>query len=89
MTNYTYITDFETGLRNGYIRVADRKEGDYIAHPESLKGIRGNARKAMELFKRKGCTHYTTQDYQMSNSTQYCFTVYRGYKEVNNEQSKT
>lgn len=81
MTNYTYVTDFETGLRRGYIRVADRTESEKIALPESLEGIRGNARKAMELFKCKGCTHYTTQDYQ-SDSTHYCFTVYRGYKEA-------
>lgn len=80
MANYTYITDFETGLRRGYICVADRKEGEYIALPETLKGLRGNLRKALEKFAKQGCTHYTMQDYQ-SNSTQYCFTVYRGYKE--------
>lgn len=80
MTKYTYITSFETGMRRGYIRVAERKESEFISLPESLKGIRGNARWAMEKFKRNGCTHYTMQDYQ-SNSTQYCLTVYRGYKE--------
>lgn len=80
MTNYTFITDFCTGYSRGYIRVADRAEGDYIALPESLKGIRGNARKALDLFKRKGCTHYTITNQQHCHSTQYCYTVYRGYR---------
>ena len=87
MEIYSYITSFETGLRRGYIRVADRKESEYIALPESLKGIRGNTRRAMELFKRKGCTHYTMQDYQ-SNSTQYCLTIYRGYRKCTCQNCK-
>lgn len=81
MTNYTYITDFETGLRRGYIRVADRKVSDYIAIPDTLKGIRGNLRGALKKFIAQGCTHYTIQDLQYKNSTQYCFTIYSGYKE--------
>lgn len=89
MTSYGIITVYATGLKRGYIRIADRTESDKIALPESLKGIRGNARKALELFKRKGCTHYTVEQSQLINSTQYCFTVYRGYKELNHEQSKT
>lgn len=81
MTNYTYITDYLTGLRRGYIRVENRKESDYIAIPESLKGIRGNLRWALEKFIAQGCTHYTTQDLQLAHSAQYCYTLYRGYKE--------
>lgn len=73
---------FVTGLRHGYIRVADRKEGDYIAIPATLKGIRGNLRWALQKFIAQGCTHYTIQNLQFENSTQYCFTVYRGYKEA-------
>ena len=73
---------FVTGLRRGYIRISDRKEGDFIAIPESLKGIRGNLRWALEKFRQQGCTHYTVEDRQYPNSTSYCFTVYRGYKEV-------
>lgn len=82
MTNYTYITDYLTGLRRGYIRVADRTESEKIAIPESLKGIRGNLRWALEKFIAQGCTHYTTQDLQLAHSAQYCYTVYLGYKEV-------
>lgn len=81
MTNYTYITDFETGLRRGYIRVADRMESEKIAIPKSLKGIRGNLRCALEKFIAQGCTHYTVQNLQCINSTQYCFAIYTGYKE--------
>ena len=73
---------FVTGLRRGYIRVADRKMSDYIAIPATLKGIRGNLRFALEHFIANGCTHYTIQNLQYKNSTQYCFTVYRGYKEA-------
>ena len=72
---------FVTGLRRGYIRVADRKESDYIAIPATLKGIRGNLRGALEKFANQGCTHYTVEQRQLDHSTQYCFTVYRGYKE--------
>ena len=72
---------FVTGLRRGYICVANRKEGEYIALPESLKGLRGNLRKALEKFAKQGCTHYTIQDLQLAHNSQYCYTVYRGYKE--------
>lgn len=80
MTKYTCITVYITGLRSGYIRISDRKESDFIAIPATLKGIRGNLRWALEKIIAQGCTHYTTQDYQ-TDSTQYCFTIYRGYKE--------
>lgn len=82
MTNYTCITNHITGLRRGYISVKNRKESDYIAIPATLKGIRGNLRCALEKFIAQGCTHYTTQDIQLAHSSQYCFTVYSGYKEV-------
>lgn len=72
---------FVTGLRRGYIRVADRVESDFIAIPSTLKGMRGNIRWALEKFSALDCTHYTVQNYQ-SDSVQYCFTVYRGYKEA-------
>lgn len=73
---------FVTGLRRGYIRVADRKESDFIAIPPTLKGIRGNLRWALEKFIAIGCTHYTVEDRQYPDSAHYCFTVYRGYKEA-------
>lgn len=82
MTNYTYITYFETGLRRGYIRVTDRNESDYIAIPATLKGIRGNLRCALKKFIAQSCTHYTIQDLQLAHSTQYCYTVYCGSKEA-------
>lgn len=81
MTNYTYITKYLTGLRRGYIRVADRTESEKTAIPESLKGIRGNLRAALEDFAQQGCTHYTVEQRQLKTSTQYCYTLYRGYKE--------
>ena len=75
------ITSYETGLRRGYIRVADRKVSDYIAIPATLDGIRGNLRFALKKFIAQGCTYYTVQNLQYKNSTKYCFTVYNGYKE--------
>ena len=72
---------FVTGLRRGYIRVADRKESDFFAIPSTLKGLRGNLRWALEKFIASGCTHYTIQNLQYENSKQYYFMVYRGYKE--------
>lgn len=91
MTKYTYITDFVTGLRRDYITISKRNESEYMALPglEQLKGIRGNIRKALTKFNTAGCSHYTIQDLQVANSSLYSFTIYRGYKEVNNEQSKT
>lgn len=76
------ISSFETGLRRGYIRVAERKESELIPMPETLKGFRGNKRKALEKFANSNCTHYTVEERQLANSTKYCFTVYNGYKEV-------
>ena len=75
-----YITNHITGLRRGYIRVENRKESDYIAIPATIDGIRGNLRFALKKFIVQGCTHYTIQNLQYKNSTQYCFTVYNGYK---------
>lgn len=92
MAKYEYITNFVTGLRREYILVSKRNESKYIALPglDDLKGIRGNIRKALTKFNIEGCTHYTIQDLQLDHSAQYCYTVYRGYKEVdNNDQSKT
>lgn len=73
---------FVTGLRRGSIHVADRKESDFIVIPATLKGIRGNLRCALEKFIQQGCTHYTVEHRQYPDSTSYCFTVYRGYKEA-------
>lgn len=83
MTKYTYITNFVTGLRREYILVSKRNESKFIALPglDDLKGIRGNIRKALTKFNMERCTHYTIQDLQLANSSQYCYTVYRGYKE--------
>lgn len=76
------ITSFETGIRRGYISVADRKESELIPLPETLKGIRGNKRKALEKFANRKCTHYTIEERQLANSTQYCFTKFCGYRRL-------
>lgn len=79
---FEYISCFETGLRRGYIRVAERVESDYKPVPGTVKGLRGNFRWAMEKAQAVGATHYTTENGQLWNSSQYCFTVYRFYKGV-------
>lgn len=77
-----YLGIFSTGLRRGYIRVADRRESDYKPVPATVDGLRGNIRWAMQAAQRAGATHYTTENGQQYNSTQYCYTVYRFYKGV-------
>lgn len=76
---------FVTGSRRGYVRVAERgKETPLMVIPTSLKGLRGNMRKALEYFQSKGATHYTIASYpgvpSKGYSNQYCFDVYRAYK---------
>lgn len=77
-----YISYYSTGLRRGYIRVADRHESDRKPVPATVDGLRGNARWAMQAAQSAGATHYTTESGQQYNSTQYCYTVYRFYKGV-------
>ena len=52
--------------------------------PESLEGLKGNELLAMKLFVRHGATHYTLMNIQgvpgKGYSTQYCYTVYTGYR---------
>lgn len=80
---------YTTGSRRGYIPVSVRgEESSLIPVPESLKGLRGNERKAMAWFHERGCTHYTMSAEQGCPSKgcyktkQFCYTIYRGYKEV-------
>ena len=77
-----YIDYYTTGLRRGYIRVADRHESDYKPVPATVDWLRGNIRWAMQAAQQAGATHYTTENGQQYNSTQYCYTVYRFYKGV-------
>ena len=71
--------NYLTGLRRGYVKVADRKVSELKPVPENLNGLRGNFRKAMQRCIESGCNFYTTQDQQDSRSNQYCYTIYRGY----------
>lgn len=82
MAKMEYVNSYATGLRRGYIRVADRHESDYKPVPATVDGLRGNARWAMQAAQSAGATHYTTENGQQYNSTQYCYTVYRFYKGV-------
>ena len=77
-----YLGIFSTGLRRGYIRVADRRESDYIPVPATVAGLRGNIRWAMEKAHDLGATHYTVENGQQYNSTQYCYSLYRFYQGV-------
>lgn len=77
-----YVSNYTTGLRRGYIRVSDRRESDYKPVPGTVDGLRGNARWAMQAAQSAGATHYTTENGQQYNSTQYCYTVYRFYRGV-------
>lgn len=82
-----YIADYVTGSRRGYIRVADRDtESGLKPIPTDVTGLRGNYRKAMVYLNLKGATCYTISHCQgvpdKGYSNQYCYTVYRGYKEV-------
>lgn len=85
MGKMQYVTHYTTGSRRGYIRVADQGVETAPAEiPESLAGLRGNQRRALELLKSNGATHYTVCDYQgvpgKGYSNYYCFSVYSGYK---------
>lgn len=83
------VITYTTGSRWGYVHVADQGvESDFIPIPATLRGIRGNLRKALEAFRRHGCTHYTVANDQgvpcasdglYHYSTSYCYTVYTGY----------
>lgn len=79
---FEYLDRFDTGLRRGYIRVSERVESGYKPVPDTVKGLRGNFRWAMEKAQAAGATHYTVENCQLWNSKQYCFTVYRFYKGV-------
>lgn len=71
---------YNTGSHRGYIRAADRKKwGDVCPIPDTLKGIRGNKRKALEWFKALGCTHWTkSSNNAYANSSQYAYDTYHG-----------
>lgn len=59
------ICEFVTGSRRGYIRVATRGvESDFYPVPHTLTGLRGNERKAMAYFQKRGATDYTIANYQ-------------------------
>lgn len=78
------ITTWTTGSRRGYIRVANRGvETAPQPVPADLHGLRGNIRQALDYLQRRGCTHYTTSNYQgvpcKGYSNQYCYSVYTGY----------
>lgn len=80
-----YVIHYTTGSRRGYIRVADQGVETAPAEiPESLAGLRGNQRRALELLKSRGATHYTVCDCQgvptKGYSNQYCYSIYTGYR---------
>lgn len=79
------VAEWTTGSRWGYIHAADRGvESAPIPLPDTLHGLRGNKRWALEEFRRRGCTHYTVAWYQgvpgKGYSNQYCYAVYYGYR---------
>ena len=81
----TQIAIFVTGSRRGYVRVAYRgKETHMMPIPSTLKGLRGNHRRALQYFISRGATHYTIASYQgvptKGYSNQYCFDIYTAYK---------
>ena len=85
MEKMKYVIHYTTGSRRGYIRVADQGVETAPAEiPESLAGLRGNKRRALELLKSRGATYYTVCDEQgvpsKGYSNQYCYSVYTGYK---------
>jgi hypothetical protein len=84
MTGYKTVTSWTTGSQRGYIHVADRgHESDIEAIPESLKGVRGNRRRALKALPYSGATHYTVAWHQgvpgKGYSNQYCYAEYIGY----------
>lgn len=75
------IVSFETGSSRGYCSVKEcGLESDFIKVPDSLKGLRGNFRKAMSLFIDNDCDYYTVAKFPYYRSNQYCYYVYYGYK---------
>ncbi len=81
---YVHVAVYETGSHYGYVPVAKRGvESDFIPVPATLKGLRGNMRKAMAFLQSHGATHYTKASCQgvpgKGYSTQYCYDIYTGY----------
>lgn len=81
-TNYIKTGEYTTGTKRGYIKVADQRVESEIKPVYNPKKYRGNARWAMQQLIDHDATHYTITWYQVPNSTQYCFAIYTGYKEV-------
>lgn len=85
------VATYTTGSRYDYVRVSKQGvESEPMPIPSTLKGLRGNIRKALEYFRRRGCTHYTVADDQgvpcasdglYHYSTSYCYSIYTGYTE--------
>lgn len=80
------VANFVTGSKRGYVKVKNQGiESEYIKIPNSLKGQRGNIRRALESFTAKGATHYTITEYQgvpgKGYSSQYKYAEYKGYRE--------
>ena len=77
------VVRFETGSKRGYCTVKeDGVEGDFIKVPDSIKGLRGNFRKAIELFIANGCEYYTVCKCRYYSSNSYHYLIYYGYKSV-------
>lgn len=80
------VCSFNTGSRRGYVRVGERDGFPLLAVPETLAGLRGNERKAMQTMIDSGAKWYTWEYVQgvpgKGYSTQYYYTVYLGYAEV-------
>jgi len=81
----TRIGNWHTGSQRGYVPVADRGvEGSITPVPETVKGLRGNERWALESLMDRGATHYTVTWYAgvrgKGNSNQYRYCVYAGYR---------
>lgn len=81
----TWVAEFRTGSRRGYIPAAERGiPGDLIPLSADLTGLRGNLRQATEKFLNAGATHYTVTWFQgvpyRGYSSKYCYMVYTGYR---------
>lgn len=77
----TKVAEFKTGSKRGYCSVKEEGiESDFYSVPESVKGLRGNFRKAMEVFIENGCDSFTISKYQYYTSNQFHYYVYHGYK---------
>lgn len=80
------VGEWVTGSRRGYIHVANQGvESKPERIPESLYGLRGNHRWALESLSRRGATHYTVAWFQgvpyKGYSNKFQYAVYTGYKE--------